>query len=144
MALHWVYFHNCQYISRNQEQYVRKSGFSPMSLYCGKVLWWTSHSFLLSLAFSYKWAQALDPTSLNLSWEEKANLYQDFQFYMLFLLTFSQTKKNQVCTLMGFTVWREAEELGVHGSEVIRLQAYLTLLRFALLHFIHVAFFFTN
>lgn len=41
---------------------------------------------------------------------------------------------------MGFAVWREAEELGVHGSDVIRPQAYLTLLRFALLHFIDVAF----
>lgn len=42
---------------------------------------------------------------------------------------------------MGFAVWREAEELGVHGRDVIRPQAYFILLRFALLHFTGVAFF---
>lgn len=42
---------------------------------------------------------------------------------------------------MGFAVWREAEELGVHGSDVITPQAYLTSLRSALLDFIDVALF---
>lgn len=34
------------------------------------------------------------------------------------LKIFPNMKKNQVHTLMGFTVWRDAEELRVHGNEV--------------------------
>lgn len=34
---------------------------------------------------------------------------------------FPNRKKNQVCIFMGFAVWKDAEELGVHGSEVIGL-----------------------
>lgn len=48
---------------------------------------------------------------------------------------FQTINKNQICTLMGLAVWRDAEGLGVHGNEVIcvRPQVYLILLSFALL-----------
>lgn len=35
------------------------------------------------------------------------------------LYIFPNRKKNQVLTLMGFTVWRDAEEVSVRGNEVI-------------------------
>lgn len=108
----------------HQEKYIRRYGFSPICLCCRQAHWQTSHSFLLSLTFSYKWSQAPHPHLQIQTGKKRLILSRSPVLDAISLNIFLNKKKNQVHIFKGFAVWKDAGERGVHGNEVIGLVLY--------------------